>query len=75
MLQYVLRDPEAGGELDTTPTHGKKAEAHSIVDIWELTGNVVRNAFDLGLHLETEGTNRHVYTPLQLDLRRRLFWA
>lgn len=46
-----------------------------LADIWELTGNAVRTAFDLGLHLDAEGTSKHSYTPLQVDMRRRLFWA
>ena len=42
-------------------------------DIWEISGSIVRTAFDLGLHLDVD--RKKLYTPLQLDMRRRLFWA
>lgn len=44
-------------------------------DIWGLTGDVVRSTFDLGLHLDGEGSARQNHQPLELDMRRRLFWA
>ncbi|KAK8845537.1 hypothetical protein IAR55_006252 [Kwoniella newhampshirensis] len=43
-------------------------------NVWDLAGSAVRLAVDLGLHLEHAGPSLPSVTPLEQDMRRRLFW-
>ncbi|WWD22211.1 hypothetical protein CI109_106702 [Kwoniella shandongensis] len=46
------------------------------MSVWDLSGMAVRTAIDLGLHNEPAGFNqRQARGPLELDMRRRLFWV
>jgi hypothetical protein len=40
--------------------------------LWHLTGLAMRTVTDIGLHRETSTRNLH---PLEMQLRRRLFWS
>lgn len=46
-----------------------------MVDIWDLVGRAVRIAVELGLHHDPHASARTTFNPLEVDLRRRLFWT
>ncbi|RXK38684.1 hypothetical protein M231_03994 [Tremella mesenterica] len=44
-------------------------------NVWELAGGAIRIAVDLALHRESQHRRRNERSPVEQDLRRRLFWT
>jgi hypothetical protein len=73
-LQYVMYNPKAGSEI-SSKAHCYRFQLTLDLGVWDITGAVVRTAVDLGLNHEPSVSVSSVRSPLETDMRRRLFWV
>lgn len=71
---YSLLNPTRGSKSSVSfACHGNSADSDFSTGIWHLVGLASRCAVDHGFHHETEATKN--LSPLEIDMRRRLFHA